>query len=71
MTPQDKAILALLAQGRSVPQVQGDLGLSVHRIRVRLESLRREFGAANVTALVATAIRKGYVSGEDEEWKAG
>lgn len=64
MTPQDKAILSLLAQGRTVPQLQNDLGLSVHRIRVRLESLRREFGAPNVTALVATAIRKGHI-GED------
>ena len=63
MTDQDKAILNLLAAGRTMPQIQGDTGLSLWQIRTRMEHLRRQFGAKTTTALVATAIRQGYIGG--------
>lgn len=64
MDHQDRQILALLARGRSMPQISRDLGIGVHRLRNRVNSLRRESGSANITALVAQAVRQGCLEGE-------
>jgi DNA-binding CsgD family transcriptional regulator len=64
MNQQDRQILALLARGRSLPQISRDLGIGIWRLRHRVDSLRRESGAANITALVAQAVRQGCLEGE-------
>lgn len=61
MDAQDRQILVLLSQGRTMPQAAGDMGLSVWRVRERIVSLRREYNARTTTSLVAFAAANGYL----------
>jgi DNA-binding CsgD family transcriptional regulator len=58
---RDHTILRLLAQGMTAKQVGEQVGLSEGHVNTRIYAMRQEFGARNVTHLVALAIQEGVI----------
>ena len=52
LTPREREILALLAQGRLYKEIAGDLGISTSTVRAHLHSVYGKLGVASRTLAV-------------------
>ena len=57
VTPKEKVILELLAEGMSSKQIAGRLAISFHTVESHRKSLRIKFGARNVTEVITKAYQ--------------
>lgn len=61
LTPRDRTVLALLAEGRSNKEIAGQLGLTEGTVRNRVSELLQKLHVRNRTEAAALALRKGLV----------
>lgn len=59
MTRTNKTILTLLANGNTRSEVSTRIGYSETTVKRRVEEMRQEFGAKNITHLVALYLTRG------------
>ena len=64
LTPREREVLTMVADGRSSPEIAQDLGLSVKTVEGHRSRIMAKLEARNVAALVRHAIRLGLVSAE-------
>ncbi|TPV95435.1 MAG: response regulator transcription factor [Myxococcales bacterium FL481] len=64
LTPREREVLTLVADGRSSPEIASDLGLSVKTVEGHRSRMMAKLEARNVAALVRHAIRLGLVPAE-------
>ena len=65
LTPRQREILQLIAEGRSTKEIGADLGVSVKTVATHRAQLMERLGVNDVPSLVRWAIRAGMVSSED------
>jgi len=65
LTPRQREILQLIAEGRSTKEIGADLGVSVKTVATHRAQLMERLGVHDVPSLVRWAIRAGLVSPED------
>jgi DNA-binding CsgD family transcriptional regulator len=61
ITPREREVLVLLADGLSSPEIAASLGIARSTARTHLEHLRARLGAATQAGLVAKALRLGLL----------
>jgi DNA-binding CsgD family transcriptional regulator len=61
LTPREREVLALLAEGASNKAIARALGLSIHTAKFHVASLTEKLGASGRLEAVAIAIRSGLV----------
>ena len=61
LTPREQEILLLTADGRSAPEVAGELHLSTATVKTHLGSLYAKLGVSDRAAAVAVAMRAGLL----------
>jgi DNA-binding NarL/FixJ family response regulator len=61
LTPREREVLALLAQGRSTDEIQQDLFLSQHTVRNHVRNVLNKLGARTKLEAVVIAARSGLV----------
>jgi len=61
LTPREREVLALLAQGASNKAIARALSVSVHTAKFHVASLSEKLGASGRLEAVAIAIRSGLV----------
>jgi DNA-binding NarL/FixJ family response regulator len=61
LTPREREVLALLAEGASNKEIARALALSVHTVKFHVASLTEKLGARSRVEAVAIAIRAGLV----------
>ena len=61
LTPREREVLALLAEGTSNKEIARALALSVHTVKFHVASLTEKLGARSRVEAVAIAIRAGFV----------
>ncbi|MCY2929691.1 MAG: response regulator transcription factor, partial [Planctomycetota bacterium] len=59
LTPREREVLALIAQGRTNPQIGEALGLSVRTVDVHRSHLMRKLNIHDLTTLVKFAWNRG------------
>lgn len=65
LTPREREVLALLAEGLGNAEIAGRLGISVKTVEGHIERLKGKLGCPSTTALRALAMRKhGWRQGE-------
>jgi DNA-binding NarL/FixJ family response regulator len=64
LTPRQREVLQLVAEGRTSKDIADRLGLSVKTIESHLAQLMKRLGVSNVSGLVRTALRLGLVPSE-------
>jgi two-component system response regulator NreC len=62
LTPREREVLQLVAEGRLNKQVAAALGIAVRTVEVHRASIMRKLGLQDQAALVRYAVRKGIVS---------
>lgn len=62
LTPREKQVLTMIAEGKSNKEIAGDLGLSVNTVAVHRANLMDALNIHKATDLVMYAIRKGLVT---------
>ncbi len=62
LTPREREVVRLIAQGNSVRQIAGHLGLSAKTVEAHKFNLMRKLGVHNKVQLVTYAIRKKIVT---------
>lgn len=62
LTPRQREILQLVAEGHSTKEIAHKLGISVKTVEMHRSQLLRALGVRDVTGLVRFAIRAGIVS---------
>lgn len=62
LTPRQREVVQLAANGRTAGQSARTLGLSVRTVQDYLEQARRRAGAASTAELVAWAVSAGIVA---------
>jgi DNA-binding NarL/FixJ family response regulator len=62
MTPREREILELLAQGLSNRAIAGALGISEHTVKFHLASIYGKLGASTRTGAVRRALRRGLIT---------
>jgi DNA-binding NarL/FixJ family response regulator len=62
LTPREKQILQLIAEGNSNKEIAGILTLSVNTVAVHRANLMDALGVHRTAELVVYAIRKGLVT---------
>ncbi len=55
MTPKEKEVLQLLAEGLSSKEIAGKLAISFHTVESHRKNLRQKFGARNVAEVITKA----------------
>jgi DNA-binding NarL/FixJ family response regulator len=65
LSPRQREILTLIAQGRSTKQIAFELKLSVKTVETHRSQLMERLGLNDIAALVRFAIREGLVSASD------
>jgi DNA-binding NarL/FixJ family response regulator len=63
LTPREREVLQLVAEGRLNKQAAAGLGIAVRTVEVHRASIMRKLGLQDQAALVRYAVRKGIVSG--------
>ena len=58
VTPKEKEVLQLLAEGMSSKQIATKLTISFHTVESHRKSLRQKFGARNVAEMITKAYQK-------------
>lgn len=61
LTPREVEVVRLLAEGRTTAEIASDLGLGGGTVRSHVERARNKLEAPTRAALVARAIRGGYL----------
>jgi DNA-binding CsgD family transcriptional regulator len=61
LTPREKEVLALLAQGKSTRQVAAALGITKRTVDAHVQSALIKTGAANWVHAIALAIAAGLI----------
>jgi two-component system, NarL family, nitrate/nitrite response regulator NarL len=61
LTPREREILRLTADGRSAPEIAGQLHLSPATVKTHLQSLYEKLGVSDRAAAVAAAMRRGLL----------
>jgi two-component system nitrate/nitrite response regulator NarL len=61
LTQREREILVLMADGRTAPEIAGELQLSPATVRTHVFHLYEKLGVAERAAAVAAAMRKGLV----------
>lgn len=59
MTDRQRDVFALLAQGKSNPEIAKDLGLSSHTVRIHISAILRALGVSNRTQAALLAADHG------------
>ncbi len=62
LTPRQLECVTLLADGKSTKLIADQLGISTHTVTVYLKICRDRAGVSKETALVAKAIREGWIA---------
>jgi len=65
LTPREKEVFQLLAEGKSAKQIGCELGVSVKTVSVHKRHLMSKLGLGGLADLVKLAIKSGVVSVED------
>ena len=61
LTPRERDVLTLMAEGASNKQIANQLGISVHTAKVHVASVLEKLDATGRTDAVAHAARKGVI----------
>jgi two-component system, NarL family, response regulator YdfI len=61
LTPREKEVLQMLAQGRSNKQIAGGLKISEHTVKFHVASIFGKLGASTRTEAVSLAMRRGLL----------
>ena len=61
LTPRERAILALAAQGRTTRQIAARLHVQPATVKTHLHTLYRKLGVSDRTSAVASALRRGLL----------
>jgi DNA-binding NarL/FixJ family response regulator len=61
LSPREREVLALLAEGASNKEIARALALSIHTVKYHIASLTEKLGARSRVEAVAIAIRAGLV----------
>ena len=61
LSPREREVLALVADGLSAPEIAERLVLSPHTVKTHVRNLCDKLGVADRAAAVATAIRRGLL----------
>ena len=61
LSPRERIVLGLVAEGRSAPEIGRELHLSPHTIRTNLEQMFEKLGVHERAQLVAHAMRRGLI----------
>ena len=61
LSPREREVLALVAEGFSAPEIADRLVLSPHTVKTHVRNLCDKLGVADRAAAVATAIRRGLL----------
>jgi DNA-binding NarL/FixJ family response regulator len=61
LTPREREVLRLAAQGRSAPQIAGELVIGESTVKTHLANIYAKLGVPDRAAAVATAIRRGLI----------
>ena len=61
LTPRERKILQLIAEGRTAGQIAADLGCAIDTVRAHKRNLMAKLGIHRQTALVRFAVKKGIV----------
>ncbi len=64
LTPRQREILRLIAEGRSTKEMAGDLGVSIKTVEAHRALLMDRLGIHDVAGLVRFAVRVGIVPGD-------
>ena len=62
LTPRERAVLELLATGKTTASVATSLGVSEATIRTHVENMRDKLGVNTRAAIVANGYRLGYLN---------
>ena len=65
LTPREREVLQLVAEGRPNKQIAAILGIAVRTVEVHRASIMRKLGIADQAGLVRYAVRKGIVSPDE------
>lgn len=61
LTAREREVLALVAEGRSNPEIAGDLGLSPKTVNRHIENILDKLAVSSRAAAVAKALRTGVI----------
>ena len=61
LTPREREVLALVAEGLPNKAIAGELGISDQTVKFHVASLTGKLGAANRTEAVRRAVRQGLI----------
>jgi two-component system nitrate/nitrite response regulator NarL len=61
LSPREREVLVLVAEGRSAPDIAGELHLAPATIKGHLQSLYEKLGVSDRAAAVAEAMRRGLL----------
>ena len=64
ITPRQREILQLVAEGRSTKQIAARLGISIKTVETHRASLMERLGIHDIAGLVRFAVRAGLVQGD-------
>lgn len=62
LTPKEREVLRLLADGKRIQEVASELVVSVNTAKTHLQSLYRKFGVSDKTQLVLLGIQSGVLN---------
>lgn len=65
LTPRQREILRLIAEGRSTKEIAGQLDVSIKTVETHRAMLMDRLGIRDVAGLVRFAVRAGLVSGDE------
>lgn len=68
LTPRERDVLALLAQGLSVSQISGRLFISESTTKTHVAKIYSKLGAANRAQALMTAVRVGLVTAPQDDF---
>ncbi|MDR9777217.1 helix-turn-helix domain-containing protein [Rhizobium hidalgonense] len=61
VTPREKEVLVHLSNGKTTDLIGEILGIRANTVNTYKREMMDRFGAANVTSLVAAALRRGII----------
>lgn len=65
LSPRQREILQMIAEGKSAKEIAFDLGISVKTVETHRAQLMERLGIHNVQGLIRLAIRAGLISAEE------
>ena len=61
LTPREREVLRMIAEGKSAPQIAAEIHLSTATIKTHLQSVYDKLGVGDRAAAVAVAMRRGLL----------